>query len=321
MAPRVTWLLPVRDGMPYLPETLASIEAQTFRDFEVLAWDNGSKDGSGATLRDWIPGRLPGRVVTDAPFPRLGGCLRAMVREARSELVARIDADDVNEPERLARQVVALDRHPAWLGVGSWIREIDSEGRPGARLEDYACDPPGVRWDAFFHNPLPHPTACLRREAVLRAGSYTDQGVGQDWDLWIRMLLCGELGLVAAALVRYRVHPHSVSAGARAEWSELGRGIAETYAERLFPGVERDVAMSVWRFLSLLSPERGRRPAPSPRAIYELARAGAMAAGWGRHALAALPRTRRQLLDCVRADPRRLADWLVVRHRLLVRSA
>ena len=55
--PSVTWLLPVKNGMPYLPETLASIAAQTCGDYQVLAWDNGSTDTTIEELRSWIPSR------------------------------------------------------------------------------------------------------------------------------------------------------------------------------------------------------------------------------------------------------------------------
>ncbi len=58
MSVPVTWLVPVKDGMPYLPETLASIEAQTYRNWQILSWDNGSTDGTVAELHKWIPSRM-----------------------------------------------------------------------------------------------------------------------------------------------------------------------------------------------------------------------------------------------------------------------
>ena len=83
---------------PYLTQTLASIEAQTYRDHEVLAWDNGSTDGSIDELNRLIPARMPGRVITDRPLS-LGLCRAALVANATTELCACIDADDINLPE------------------------------------------------------------------------------------------------------------------------------------------------------------------------------------------------------------------------------
>ena len=125
MSERVTWLLPVKNGMPYLPETLASIAAQTYHDWEVLAWDNGSTDGTVEELQKWIPSRLPGRVITGQPLS-LGDSLAEMVQQCNTEFCARIDADDVNVPERLERQVAFLLAHPEVAVVGSQINRLRS---------------------------------------------------------------------------------------------------------------------------------------------------------------------------------------------------
>src|SRR5258708_4609867 len=90
----VTWLLPVRNAMPFLPQALAGIAAQSCRGATVLAWDNGSTDGSVEVLREWIPARLPGRVEWARPLP-LGLCRAEMVRLATTEYCACADADDV----------------------------------------------------------------------------------------------------------------------------------------------------------------------------------------------------------------------------------
>src|SRR2546423_15058679 len=103
--------------MPYLPLTLASIEAQTFTDWEILAWDNSSTDGSLEELQRWIPSRLPGRIVSGDPLP-LGACLARMVSESPSEYLARIDADDLNFPDRLAKQLEVIGPPPAGVVGG-----------------------------------------------------------------------------------------------------------------------------------------------------------------------------------------------------------
>ena len=75
----------VKNGMPYLPETLASIEAQTYRDWEIVVWDNGSTDGTLDELRRWIPSRLAGRVIYGNPLS-LGTSLAKLVETARSNM-------------------------------------------------------------------------------------------------------------------------------------------------------------------------------------------------------------------------------------------
>jgi glycosyltransferase involved in cell wall biosynthesis len=127
MSNKVTWLLPIKNGMPYLTETLASIEAQTYTNWEVLAWDNGSTDGTIEELNRWIPNRLAGRLITGKPLT-LGGSLAQMVEVCETELCARIDADDVNLPSRLERQLEFLSNHPEISVLGSWMYFIDEHG-------------------------------------------------------------------------------------------------------------------------------------------------------------------------------------------------
>ena len=61
-APAVSWLITVKNGMPYLRETLQSIAGQSFSHYEVLVWLVDSCDETEAELASWIPNRLPGQI-------------------------------------------------------------------------------------------------------------------------------------------------------------------------------------------------------------------------------------------------------------------
>ncbi len=296
MTARVTWLLPVKEGMPYLPETLASIERQTFRDWEVLAWDNGSTDGSIEVLRESIPALLSGRVVTGRPLP-LGACLAAMVEESRSELLARIDADDVNEPQRLAEQVALLEACPDVIAVGSWMQGVDGNGTPTVGYDFAPADARAVRWLLFFANHLCHPTMCLRRAAVLQAGNYRDMTPGQDYDLWLRMIQRGPIADIPKRLVRYRQRADSVGGQHRSEWGVQARALAQQYAPALFPGVPVERAMRVWDFGSHFSATAGEHP-PDAEDVLALARAATMHSPWLGESLLDLPQVRRLAARC-----------------------
>jgi glycosyltransferase involved in cell wall biosynthesis len=113
----VTVIIPILNAMPFLPEALASLEAQTFKDFEVCLWDNGSIDCSVEEARRWIPCRLKGRVVTGNPLP-LHECLARMVGEAQTEFVARMDGDDVCLPQRFEKQMAAMRGDSGLAAVG-----------------------------------------------------------------------------------------------------------------------------------------------------------------------------------------------------------
>ncbi len=239
---RVTWLLPVKNGMPYLSRTLDSIARQTFREFEIIAWDNGSTDGSAELLRQWIPRVIPGRVVTDRPLG-LGACLAATVEMAGTPYCARIDADDINEPHRLAVQVALLDANPNLAVVGSSMRMINGLDTLLTDTRNAVTGDAEIRWRLRFWNPMSHPTVTFRREAILSAGNYRDRMPVEDLDLWVRVALRSEMANIAEPLVRYRVHGQSVTATHQNGIDALRRGLFTEHAANLFPGLSvRDFA-------------------------------------------------------------------------------
>ena len=209
---KVTWLLPVRNGIRFLPETLASIESQTYKQWEVLAWDNGSTDGALEELNRWIPNRLPGRVVSGSPLP-LSESLREMVLMAETELCARIDADDISMPDRLEKQVRFLRQNREIALVGSRVQTIDQTGADSGSYPLLPCEHDDIVSYALHANPLAHPSVLLRRSAVLAAGNYRYVGSVniEDYDLWLRMACQCRLANLPDVLLRYRVHEQSVT--------------------------------------------------------------------------------------------------------------
>ncbi len=209
---RVTWLMPVKNGMPFLPETLASIESQTYRNWEMLVWDNGSTDGTVEELNRWIPSRLPGRVITGEPLS-LGASRAALVEHAATELCACIDADDINFSTRLEQQVAFMQAHPEIAIVGGQMRVINDEG---ADLGPYW--PRVLLHDDIVHNllhtsGLAQGTVMFRRSAVLAAGNYRSQvpGCAEDYDLWLRLLVKYRAAALDAQMIWYRRHVSSIS--------------------------------------------------------------------------------------------------------------
>ncbi|RMG09939.1 MAG: glycosyltransferase [Planctomycetota bacterium] len=298
----MSWLMPVRNAMPYLPAALESIARQTYCDAEVLAWDNGSTDGSREVLSAWVGERLPGRAFLDRPLA-LGASRARLVEESKGEYLAFLDADDVAEPSRLARQVAVLDASPELVAVGSAARIIDGEGRSTGETWRYPTDPREARWELFFANCLVTSSVLARRAAILAAGNFRALDAGEDYELWLRLLERGEVRSLPEPLVRYRRHPKSVSsASSGAERAARARRLARAHAARLFPGVPRAQALRVWEERSPYGGRRGPGTWRSVRIGHRMARAMARQRGWDPADVVRLPAVERVLTRPRRRD-------------------
>ncbi|MDE2804853.1 MAG: glycosyltransferase [Gemmatimonadota bacterium] len=190
-APLVTVVLPVRDGAATLEAALQSLGAQTFSDFEVIVVDDGSGDDTARVARRWE--RRDGRFRLVCTPPRgIVSALRRGLAEARGTLVARMDADDVCHPARLATQVDLLERRPELAGCGTGVRYVPA-GSVTARAAEYAAWLNAMTtWETvaaniFVECPLAHPTIMFRASALSAVDGYRDRGWPEDYDLLLRL--------------------------------------------------------------------------------------------------------------------------------------
>lgn len=236
-APRVSVLMVARNAAAWVGEALESLLTQSFGDFELLIYDDGSTDGSLDEL-ERVAGRDPRVRLQRGEARGLTAWLRRGVEEARGELVARMDADDVCHPERLERQVAFLDAHPECVALGSDAVLVDPECRPirrlGVRLvhEEIEAELLAGRGDALLH-----PTSVFRREHALAVGSYrTCYRVSQCLDLFLRLGERGRLANLPQPLLRYRQHPGKVSGSHKGEQRRSQDAILrEAYQRRGLP--------------------------------------------------------------------------------------
>lgn len=200
----------VYNGERWLAETLASLSSQTFRDFEVVIIDDGSTDGSAAILAAAAERDDRYRVITQTNRGLVSALNRGLA-EARAPLIARLDADDLADPERFARQIAHLQAQPEVAVLGSAIRIIDEDGA-FRRLQAYPCGATAVAAALLHGCALAHPAVMMRRDAVLAVGGYREAfRHAEDYDLWLRLSERHALDNLPESLLRYRQHGTSVS--------------------------------------------------------------------------------------------------------------
>lgn len=210
-APRVSVLLPVFNARPFLDECLRSLTQQTHDDFEVVAVDDGSTDGSREILESWSELDARIRVLRR---PHLGhlAALNAGLETCGGELIARMDADDVSHRDRLRLQVAAFDAQPALSVVSCKVKHFpEAEVAEGFRAyEEWLnglLSHELIMRDRFIESPIPHPTAMVRSTTFREAGGYHDHGWPEDYDLWLRLAHAGkQFRKVPQTLYYWRQH-------------------------------------------------------------------------------------------------------------------
>lgn len=212
MTPRISVLMPVRDGQRWLGEAIASIANQTLTDFELVIVDDGSVDDTPRILAERAKADARIRVIRQE---RLGlvAALNRGLSEARGELIARLDADDLSFPQRLARQSEYLDNHPQIGLLGSWADTIGERGTITGALQPRTDD---LATLLMRTNPFVHSSVMVRRSALQKAGAYRAAfGGAEDYDLWLRLSEIAGIAILPERLLAYRVHSDSVTASAR----------------------------------------------------------------------------------------------------------
>ena len=232
-SPAISVVMPVYNAQAYLYAAVESILAQTTKDFELIAVDDGSTDSSPQLLQQLAQRDARIRIIS-RPNTGIVGALNDGLAAARGELIARMDADDLSLPHRFERQLAYLRANPQCVAVGSAVLQIDPDGDPIC-IQPWAESHEEIdRQLLCGGGGLAHPTAMIRTSAIRKIGGYRKEYQWvEDKDLWLRLGEIGQLANLREPLVQYRLHEGSVcwrrAAEQRRLWEKL---LNETYARR-----------------------------------------------------------------------------------------
>jgi glycosyltransferase involved in cell wall biosynthesis len=237
--PQLSVVMPVHNALPHLDEAVQSILGQTFADFEFVILDDASTDGSTERLREWA--RRDSRIRLIELKQNLGPALSSdrVARAANAPFVARMDADDISAPTRLAEQLKLLKRRPEVGLVGGLALTIDQSGRRIRGAE---------RWRLLLPAstpPMHHGTIMYRRDVFERAGGYRKEcEFWEDCDLIIRMTKIATSLVLPYAIYSYRQSPISTRLASEQERVERAVDLAYRSRDRLNQGLEYDDLLS-----------------------------------------------------------------------------
>jgi glycosyltransferase involved in cell wall biosynthesis len=192
-------------------EALASIHAQSFKQWELIAVDDGSQDDTLDRLRRWqdVDPRIH---VLPLPHEGIIAALNAGLDACRARLIARMDADDRALAPRLEQQYTFMLAHPKIAVCSCLVEGFPAESvREGFRIYvewlNGLTTPASIGREIYVESPLPHPSVMIRREWLDQVGGYQERGWPEDYDLWLRMHISGaRFAKVPQVLLHWREH-------------------------------------------------------------------------------------------------------------------
>ena len=198
---KISVVMSVFNGEKYLAQAVESILCQTFTDFEFIIINDGSTDNTLKILTSYTDPRI---LVVSQENRGLTISLNKAISLARGEYVARMDADDLSFPQRLAAQVAELDRCKEIDLVGCFYDVIDSTGRV-SKVVKLQTDPLYRLWRLQFHNIYAHGSVMMRSSELAKAGGYNGSfACAQDYDLWLRLSHASNTMVIPRVLYSFR---------------------------------------------------------------------------------------------------------------------
>jgi glycosyltransferase involved in cell wall biosynthesis len=233
--PKISVIIPAYNAMAYLPATINSVLQQTVDDFEVIVVNDGSSDGIEAWFANLTEPRV--KLISQAN-QGLAGARNTGISNTQSEYLAFLDADDLWEPTKLAKQLQIMEEYPEVGLVYTWVALIDERGASTGRVFKNHAE--GDAWKQLVERNIVEcgSVALVRRQCFTTCGIF-DRNLDsfvEDWDMWLRIAAVYPFKVVKEPLVYYRQLANSASKN----WAAMERSF-KIVIEKAFADAPADL--------------------------------------------------------------------------------
>ncbi len=214
--PKISVLLSVRNEEKFLSAALDSVLQQSFQNWELIAIDDGSTDGTFSILEQKAKNDARIRIFK-RPALGLVNALNFGIKQCRAELIARFDGDDICHPERLKLQYAAMQQNPEIDVLGSRVRHFPRPRIQSGMLayenwQNELLSHEEIENNLFVESPLANPSVMIRKVMIEKIGGYQNQEWAEDYDLWLRMAESGaQFARLPQTLLYWRDHPERMT--------------------------------------------------------------------------------------------------------------
>src|SRR5436305_2698746 len=209
--PPITVLIPAFNASRTIERALASVWCQNYPELEVVVVDDGSSDDTG--LRVERIGKNNLRLIRSEENRGECGAMNIGIREARTDYIAFLDADDEWLDGKLLRQLPIIESHPEMSFISCGGEAVD---QGGVVFATFGLEPPSYSPNQFWRGLLVRshiakPSVVARRAKLLEVGGFDDTlKISGDQDMWIKLALNGDVGFIPEVLIRIHSTPDSL---------------------------------------------------------------------------------------------------------------
>jgi len=205
---KLSVVMSVFNGADYVREAINSILSQTYQDFEFIVIDDGSDDGTADILKSYDDPRM---VILSQANQGLVASLNLGIKQAKGAFIARQDADDRSEPDRLQKQMAYLSHHKQVVLLGSGMSVMNENGKI-THTHSVLLRDPELRQELLVRSPFAHGSVIFKKSAAKKAGAYKkSEWPAEDYGLWLRMSKYGRLANLDEYLYVYRENSAGIS--------------------------------------------------------------------------------------------------------------
>lgn len=219
-SPSVTVLMPVYNAGQYIKEAIDSVLSQTFKDFEFLILNDGSIDNSTEIIQEYKDERIRYEAFQHDFLTTLNNGIEL----SKGKYIARMDADDIMMPDRLAVQFDFMEKHSDIVACGSYITFIGNE----QNILERPISPNEVFESLMLFCPIANPSSMVRRKVIIDHHIRYDPNYlyAEDYKFWTELVKYGKIANIPLVLLKYRISAGQVSNTHRNQQAELSEKIS-----------------------------------------------------------------------------------------------
>lgn len=207
--PQISVLMLAYNADKYIYDSIQSILKQSFEDFELIVYNDGSTDRTSEVVKGIFDPRI--RFIDNKVNMGLSHARISSLKEAKCKYVAILDSDDLSFPNRLKIQYEFMEGHPEVALCGGNAVLIDQQGHTKNKKLHKTYKKHNLKAILFFNNIFVNSSIIFRREVVNKLGGYHDMAPVEDYELFVRIADQHDFHLFNEPLVYYRIHDDNIS--------------------------------------------------------------------------------------------------------------